>query len=110
VITTPELAAVTDALRTIATARQFGKEVLGAVLTRHGSHEFEMSRDNIESMLGVPVLGVIPEDPNIALSARINSPVLHSHPHSSASQAYKELAASLLGERYKKISKEETNV
>ena len=103
IITTPELASVTDALRTITIAKEFKKEILGVVVTRAGNHEHEMTPDNISAMLGVPVIAVIPEDKNIPLSAKVSSPILQSHPESDASYAYKQLTASLLGETYKKI-------
>jgi len=105
VITTPELVAVTDALRTITIAKQFGKEILGVVLTRTGSHEHEMTEENISTMLNTKILACIPEDKNIPLSARASSPVVRTHPESDASVAYKKLAAKLLGSSYEKIEK-----
>ena len=99
IITTPELAAVTDALRTITIARQKGKEILGIALTRVNNHNHEMQGPNIEAMLSSKILASIPEDKNIPLSARVTGPVVQTHPNTIASIAYKELAAAILGTR-----------
>lgn len=103
IVTTPELAAVTDALRTITIARQKGKKILGIALTRVNNHDHEMQASNIESMLSAKILASIPEDKKIPLSARITGPVVQTHPNTIASIAYKELAATILGTKYKKI-------
>lgn len=103
IITTPELAAVTDALRTVTLGKKLSKNILGIVITRKGNHEHEMTPDNIEAMLETPVIAVIPEDKNIPLSARVNSPIITTHPESKATIAYKKLAAKILGEDYNTI-------
>ena len=104
IITTPELAAVTDALRTITIARRKGKEILGIVLTRINNHEHEMQASNIAAMLSSKILASIPEDKNIPLSARVTGPIIQTHPDSPATIAYKELAAAIIGATYKKIN------
>lgn len=103
IVTTPELAAVTDALRTITIGKQLGKNIIGAVVTRAHGHDYEMSKENIEAMLGVPVLTVIPEDKNVPLSARVKSPLVRANPDSDASVAYKKLAAIILGSKYERF-------
>jgi septum site-determining protein MinD len=110
IVTTPELAAVTDALRTITIGKQIGKNVVGAVVTRAHSHDYEMSRENIEAMLGVPVLAVIPEDKNVPLSARVKSPIVRSNPDADAAVAYKKLAAILLGSKYERYENRSTTI
>jgi septum site-determining protein MinD len=105
IVTTPDMVAVTDALRTVTVARQHGKEIIGAILTRVGNHEHEIRKENIESMLGIKVLGSIPEDKNIPLSAKINSPIVDTHPYSDASVAYKKIAANIFGDNFKIINK-----
>lgn len=105
IVTTPELASVTDALRTVTISKRINKKILGIVLTRTNSHEHEMSKENIEAMLGIPVLSSIPEDKNIPLSAKASAPIVHTNPESKASIAYKELAAKIIESNYKIINK-----
>jgi septum site-determining protein MinD len=105
VVTTPDLVAVSDALRTVTVAKQNNKEILGVILTRVGNHEHEIRKENIESMLGVKVLGSVPEDKNIALSAKINNPVIETHPYSDSSIIYKTIASNIFGENFRIINK-----
>ncbi|MEM2139105.1 MAG: cell division ATPase MinD [Candidatus Woesearchaeota archaeon] len=100
VVSTPELPAVSDALRTIKKAKELGKKVSGLILTRVYEDELELSKKDIEAILETPVMAIIPEDETMREAVRMKSPITHSHPNSAASTSYKELAAKLLGEKY----------
>ncbi|MEM4397589.1 MAG: cell division ATPase MinD [Candidatus Woesearchaeota archaeon] len=100
VVSTPELPAVSDALRTIKKAKELGKKVSGLILTRVYDDELELSKKDIEAILETPVMAIIPEDETMREAVRMKSPITHSHPNSAASTSYKELAAKLLGEKY----------
>jgi septum site-determining protein MinD len=109
VVSTPQLPAVTDALRTIKKAIEHKKKVSGIILTRVFDDELELSKDAIEAMLETPVIGIIPEDDSIRESVQIKNPVTYTHPHAPASQGYKKLAAKLIGEKYvESIEKNDT--
>ncbi|MFH2020827.1 MAG: cell division ATPase MinD [archaeon] len=100
VVSTPELPAVSDALRTIKIAQRYGKKVSGIILTRAYEDELELSKEDVEAMLETPVIGIIPEDETMRESVRMKNPVTHTHPNAPSSIGYKKLAASLLGEKY----------
>jgi septum site-determining protein MinD len=107
IVTQAELPALTDALKTIRLAEKLEKNVKGVVLTRFGQGH-EMSLDNVEAMLEVPILGIIPEDISVRESLELKDAVVHTHPRSDAALAYKKLAARLLGAEYsEKIEKEQ---
>jgi len=97
IITNPELPAVTDALRTIRIAQHTGAEPIGVVVNKVRREIGEMSRDEIENMLDVPVVAAIPHDAEVRRSIRLNGPVCVRKPSSPAARAYKQLAADLIG-------------
>jgi septum site-determining protein MinD len=99
-VTTPDVVAATEALKTKKLAESQGANVLGVVVNRARGDALEMSVTNIEQMLGLPVLEVIPEDESVRHSLHMRHPVSYSHPHSKASVQFRKLAGRLIGERY----------
>lgn len=100
VVTNPELPAITDALKAVKLCEEFGRRVLGVVLTRTRPNNLDVSLKNIETLIEKPVIGVIPEDRNVRSALIRKDAVVYTHPKCKASIAYKRLAASLLGQRY----------
>ena len=96
-VTNPEIPAVTDALKASKLAEQLGKEVEGVIVTRVNGTKAQMPLSNIEDMLELPILGVIPEDKNVPKAVVMKDALVHTHPKSKASRAYKRLAARLIG-------------
>lgn len=101
IITQPEMAALTDALKTIKLAERLNKRVLGVVLTRVTGKKHELDKQNVEEMLEVPILSVIPEDESVPDSIRKKDSVFNLYPNSKAARKYEELAAALLSARIK---------
>lgn len=100
IVTNPEITAVTDALKTIKLAEEMDKDIRGVIVTRMRNSRSEMPLANIKEMLGVPLLGVVPEDQNIQLALTMKDALLHIKPNSKASRAYKQIAAELSGAKY----------
>lgn len=96
-VTNPEIPAVTDALKASKLAEQMGKRVEGVVITRVDGRRSQMPIANIHDMLELPILGVIPEDDNVSKAIVMKDALIHTHPKSKASRAYRKLAARLLG-------------
>jgi septum site-determining protein MinD len=101
IVTNPEIPAITDALKTIKIAEEFGKEVVGVILCRTKPNNLDVSLKNIETILEKPVIGIIPEDKSVREALVKKDSVVYTHPNSKASIGYKKLAANLIGERYK---------
>ena len=97
IITTPELSAVTDAMKTIRVAEAMGTTVIGVVLNRVEGKSYEMEQMEIESLLGKPIIAKVPEDINVKRATNDNLPVFHAYPKSGASREFSRLAASLSG-------------
>ncbi len=101
IVTNPELPAITDALKTMKVCEEFGKDVIGVLLTRVRSDDLEMSLKNVESILEKKVIGIIPEDHAIREALIRKDSVVYTHPTSKAAIGYKKLAADLIGQKYR---------
>jgi len=99
-VTNPEISAITDSLKTKLVAEKLGTLPLGAVLNRVTNEKTELSKEDIETILDVPVLMIIPEDPEVKRASAYGIPLVIKNPTSPAAIAYKQLAAKLAGIRY----------
>jgi len=100
IVTTAELPAITDALKTIKLAEEHDATVIGVVLNRYDDKDIDMTVENIEKMLGKQVLAIIPEDKNVKKSIKLKHPVIYAYPMSPSSVSFKKLAAKLIGQKY----------
>ena len=98
IVTNPEIPAVTDALKTSKVIEQLGKTVKGVIVTRVRGLKTEMPISNIQDMLELPILGVVPEDGNMQTALIMKDALIHTHPRSRAARAYKKIAAKLAGD------------
>ncbi|MDP3027215.1 MAG: cell division ATPase MinD [Nanoarchaeota archaeon] len=101
IVTNPEMAAVTDALKTIKLAEEMNKPVKGVIITRYRGVGTEMPISNIHDMLETSILGIIPEDEAVKISQVLKNAVVHTHPKSKAARNYIETSKRLLGDSYK---------
>lgn len=104
IVTNPEIPAVTDALKTSKLAEELGKPILGVIVTRVKNSKTEMPLTNIKEMLDLPILGVIPEDKNMQSALSQKDALIHTHPTSKATLAYKRIAAKMAGVNYEEPS------
>lgn len=104
IVTNPEITAVTDALKTIKLAEEMNVGVKGVIVTRVRKRKSQMPLANIREMLGVPILGVVPEDDKVQEALTMKDAVMHVSPRSKAARAYKEIAAGIAGVSYKSPS------
>jgi septum site-determining protein MinD len=102
IVTNPEIASVTDALKTARIAENLGKSVGGVIVTRVKKDGLDMPYLNVKDMLELPIIGIIPEDKSVRHSHVLKDAVVHTHPRSKAARAYKEIAARLIGREYVK--------
>ncbi|MCX6749981.1 MAG: cell division ATPase MinD [Candidatus Pacearchaeota archaeon] len=100
IITNAEMPAITDAFKTIKLAEQMGKNVMGVIVTRVRKDNIEMTPETVKDMLETPILGMIPEDMNIKRALNQKDAIIHTHPYSTASKAYKEIAARIVNVDY----------
>jgi len=101
IITNPEMAAVTDALKTIKLAEEMHKPVKGVIITRYRNKKTDMSISSIKDMLETPLLGIIPEEESIRESQVMKNAVIYTHPKSQAAKTYLATSKRFLGEDIK---------
>lgn len=104
IVANPNILSVTDALKTIKFSEGMGKKVRGVIITRVKGERTEMPLSNIEEMLEVPVLGIVPEDNAVSDSLMRKNSVIHTSPGSRAARAYMDVAAKILGRKPRKLS------
>ena len=101
VVTTPDPPAVRDADRIIGMLESMGKSPIRLIINRFRiamvqSSEM-LSQDDILEILAVNLIGIVPEDVNVIKASNFGEPLTFS-PVSPAGQAYKNIAARILGE------------
>jgi septum site-determining protein MinD len=101
IITNPEMAAVTDALKTIKLAEEMNKPVKGVIVTRYTGKRTEMSIPNLKDMLEKPLLGIIPEAHEVKESQVMKNAVIHTHPKSQVTKTYVTTSKRLLDSNIK---------
>lgn len=100
VVTNPYLPDVTDALKTVNIAEEAGTDVLGVVVNRAKYHEAELEPEEIESMVGHPVIMEVPEHEVVQESLAKKKPVVHNDPEHHVSERFRSVAAEVAGIEY----------
>lgn len=100
VVTNPEMAAVTDAIKTIKLAKDMHKNNISVVINRVRNDSYELTSDEIELVCETPIISTISEDENVRKSGFETMPVIHRNPYAHATIDFKYLAARLLRVEY----------
>jgi ATP-binding protein involved in chromosome partitioning len=104
IVTTPQEVSLLDARRGLRMFQQVNVPVLGIVenmsfFVGDDGKRYEIFRHGgglrCAAELGVPFLGEIPIDPQIALQGDLGDPIVHSHPDRPVAQAYLSLAGTV---------------
>ncbi|MFH1591387.1 MAG: P-loop NTPase [archaeon] len=95
-MTTPDLPAVSGALRVKTLCDHLGVPIAGVLLNRVRFDDVELSKENVASLLDLPVIAMIPDDDAVRRSHRLRHPVTHTHPMSPAALAFKSAAADII--------------
>jgi septum site-determining protein MinD len=96
-VVNPEVSSIVDALKTKVLTEVVGGHVAAAILNRAGSEHTELIQNKLEKTLGVKLIGIIPEDPNVRVAAVYKTPVVMKFPGSEASRAFRKIAAHIAG-------------
>jgi len=97
IITNPNLPSVSDALKTVKLAERLDKKIIGVVVNKVKRRQYELTKTEIEEMVGHPVIAEIPEDRNVSKSLFAKTPVVNYSPSSPAAIEFKKLAHNLTG-------------
>jgi septum site-determining protein MinD len=96
-VVNPELSSIVDALKTKILTEVVGGHVKGAIINRVDQGRTDVIIRKMEKALGVKVLGIIPEDPNIRRSSAAKTPIVIKFPASPASKAIRKIASEMTG-------------
>src|SRR3989338_2988892 len=100
VVTTPDHPTLSNTLRAVKLAKQRGTPIIGLVLNKVYGKDFELSIEEIESVVGIPVMAVIPHDSNVLKVLSEFTPYTSFKPRASGSEEFRKLASLLSGEKY----------
>ena len=100
VITTPDLPAVTDGLKTVKAAERFHKKVTGVIVNRSHNDRFDLPSRNIKAILDKEIWAEVMEDGDMRQALRLNHPISHTHPDNDSTMKFKMVASKLLGETF----------
>jgi septum site-determining protein MinD len=100
-VVNPELSSIVDALKTKILTEVVGGHVKGAIINRVDPDKADIITRKMEKVLGVSIIGIIPEDPNIRRSSSSKTPIVIKFPNSPAAKAFHKIASDLIGIAYK---------
>ena len=109
-VTTPEVPSISDALKTKIVANKLGVEIIGVVVNREQHDKTFLTISEIETILEVPVISVVPDDPEVSRAAAFGEPIVVKNPKSPTSNAIMQLGADLVGEEYHPIEPDKKGV
>jgi septum site-determining protein MinD len=101
VVTNPEVSAVRDADRVIGILEAEEKRSPGLIINRLNpvlvkQHDM-LSAEDVLDLLGIPLIGIVPEDETVIVSSNRGTPVAQD-PKSKAGQAFRNIARRIKGE------------
>ena len=99
-VVNPELSSIVDALKTKILTEVVGGRVLGTIVNRVDPDKSEVIAKKMEKVLGVKVIGIIPEDANVRRASAVRTPIVIKFPDSIASKAIKKIASDMIGVAY----------
>ncbi len=100
VVTNPQLATVTDALKAVKMGEEMGTHIIGVVLNRKTGKPSDLSIEEVEALLGHQVIAELDDHDTVQDALASKTPVVHFAPDSKPAHEIKRLAASLVGLEY----------
>jgi septum site-determining protein MinD len=102
VVTTPDYPTMSTSLKAAKLAKKRGVPISGIILNKVHGKNFELSMDDIEKTLEIPILALIPHDLSVLEALSYMEPSTTYKPNSKGSEELMKLASSLIGEKYRK--------
>jgi len=109
-VTTPEVPSISDVLKTKIIADKLDVNIIGVIVNREQHDKTFLTVEEIETILEVPVIAVIPEDVEVSRSAAFGEPIVVKNPKSPVSNAIMKLAADLIGKEFHPIEPDKKGV
>jgi MinD-like ATPase involved in chromosome partitioning or flagellar assembly len=101
VVSTPDHVTLGTTIKAVNKARQRGAPITGVILNKVHKENFELSLNDVEEVLQVPVMAVVDHSLQVLRSLSKFDSIVRAKPHSSISKEFKRLAATISGEKFK---------
>ncbi len=98
-VVTPDISAISEALKTIAVAKNVGCVILGALVNKTGS-KYDIPRERISDILDLEVIGEIREDEAVKKALFEGKPLALHKPNSQLAMELSSIATKLVGRLY----------
>lgn len=95
---------IADIMRSYEVVKELGNKQVGLILNMVRKNKFEFSQREVARLTKLPIMGSVIFDTNIMNSVAVRKPLMKYKPHSKAALNYAEIAANLLGIKYKKTA------
>lgn len=98
-VVTPDISAISEALKTIMVAKKVGCIILGVVINKTGS-KYDIPKERISDILDIEVIGEIREDEAVKKALFEGKPLVLHNPNSQLAMELTNVAARLVGRLY----------
>jgi len=110
IVLTPDPSGLASALKVKLIAEKNNVKILGFVVNKVQFDKSEISKSDLESVLGAKELVSVPEDFEVRKSTAVQVPLLRRSPNSASGMRLRELASFLTNEKPAHIQEEKKNV
>ncbi|HMK54843.1 MAG TPA: cell division ATPase MinD [Methanobacteriaceae archaeon] len=109
-VTTSTMTSVADALKLRILLNELNLDVLGFVLNMWYDDKFLLSSKEIEALLELPMISVIPYDREMDRALALGRSVVETNTSSPTSNAIMQLSADLLGKQYQPVEPDKNSI
>ncbi|AEG18712.1 MAG: cell division ATPase MinD [Methanobacterium paludis] len=110
IVTNSTMPSVADSLKIRIFFKELNIKIVGFVLNMWYDDKFLLSPNEIESILEVPMVGLVPYDREMERSMALGKSVVEVNPSAPISNAIMQLAADLLGKPYNPIEPDKKGI
>lgn len=94
-VVNPQLSSVMDGLKTLEMAKSHNLTVAGAVLNLSHKGKYELKPDEVEKIIGIPLLANVREDKKFRKALYHQSPLVYLYPRSRAAKEFQKIATQI---------------
>ncbi|MCD6483102.1 MAG: cell division ATPase MinD [Candidatus Aenigmarchaeota archaeon] len=98
-VSNPFIPAAMDIIRVNEVAKELKTNSIGIVLNMVRNEPYELTPEEIEQFVELPIIEMIPMDKNVLKALALKAPVVDKFPDSKASKAFIRLAGKFCGEQ-----------
>lgn len=97
IVTEPQMTSITNSIGALELSNEMDKRLAGVVINNKRRESSELSKEDVENVLGLEVIGEIPEHKRVRESIVMNEPVVSYSPASKPAKEIKDIAYRISG-------------